>query len=101
MITTIVLNYRRAQYTRGYAATKTQLDRSSIAPIQGKCFRPHQDHLHLHLVHPHQDHHHHLTHLTIYNREFCAKLTDYIDYFNTEYTRPGCMIPGGELNLEM
>ena len=58
---------------------------------------------HLHLVHPHQDHHHHhhLTHLTIFNREFCAKLTDYIDYFNTEYTRPGCMIPGGELYLEM
>jgi len=26
-------------------------------------------------------------------REFCAKLTNYIDYFDTEYTRPGCMIP--------
>ena len=35
-ITTIVLHYRRVQYTRGYAATKTQLDRSSIALIQGK-----------------------------------------------------------------
>jgi len=26
-------------------------------------------------------------------REFCAKLTNYISYYNTEYTRPGCMIP--------
>ena len=33
-----------------------------------------------------------------HNREFCTKLTNYIDYFDTEYTRPGCMIPGGELN---
>ena len=36
IITTIVLHYRRVQYTRGCAATKTQLDQSSIALIQGK-----------------------------------------------------------------
>ena len=52
--------------------------------LRSKANRLHQQHYHCH-------HHHHHNRQDLH--KFCAKLTNYISYYNTEYNRPGCMIP--------